>query len=108
MYKVECGKCGGKGIIGFYKRIQGGTCFNCDGKGYKIQKKKPTIQSEYTIGAIFKETGEKLERIFTIKAKNEDQAIEKAIQTLSKGNGYFPETAFISDIYEPSINYEII
>jgi RecJ-like exonuclease len=108
MYKVECGKCGGKGIIDLYKRIQAGTCFHCDGKGYTFQKNKPTKQAQYTIGATEKATGEQLQRVFTIKAKNEKQAIEKAVKTLSKGNGYIPETAFISEIFEPTINYEII
>ncbi|MBL5769034.1 hypothetical protein [Heyndrickxia sporothermodurans] len=110
MYKVECGKCYGKGIIPMFKHgLNDGTCWNCNGKGYLIQKSKPTKSNKYGIGAISKETGQIVEPIIWIVAKSEKQAIEKAKKTLNRGIMYLPETAFICDVKEPNLpKYEKI
>ena len=44
-YEVEetCSKCGGRGILGCYLHIQGGQCFDCDGRGFTTRTVK-----EYT------------------------------------------------------------
>ncbi len=94
MIKVECAKCGGKGNIRAFANVDGGRCFSCAGKGFTVQKAAPKIMPKFTIGAMTKD-GEFIGRIFAIKAKNEDAAIKKAIEQLSRGNGYIPTTAQI-------------
>jgi hypothetical protein len=29
-----CGRCGGTGVINEFRRVNGGTCFGCQGTGY--------------------------------------------------------------------------
>ncbi|ATH91621.1 hypothetical protein [Bacillus glycinifermentans] len=33
MYNIPCKKCGGKGVIPYYRHINGGECFDCNGSG---------------------------------------------------------------------------
>lgn len=44
MFRVDCGKCGGKGNLKMYNHIAGGTCFACKGKGYIEYKTDPAIK----------------------------------------------------------------
>lgn len=94
MIKVECIKCGGKGNIKAFSGIDGGRCFSCAGKGYKMQKSASKILPKFCIGAMTKE-GEFVNRVIWVKAKNEEQAIQKAKSQLACGNGYIPETAAV-------------
>jgi hypothetical protein len=92
MIKVECAKCGGKGNIRAFSNVDGGRCFSCAGKGFNLQKNAPKISPKFAIGAMGKD-GEFCEVVCFIKAKNEAEAVKKAIIQLSKGNGYIPSTA---------------
>lgn len=94
MIKVECAKCGGKGFIKAYANIDGGRCFSCAGKGFSLQKSAPKISPKFMIGAQ-KKGGEFVDQICAIKAKNEAEALKKAVAQLARGNGYIPSTATV-------------
>lgn len=93
-YKVECAKCGGRGEIKAFSGIAGGICFCCNGKGHVELKNKPNRSAKFVISAIAKDNGER-ETVFTVKAKNEAEALRKAVIQLSSGNAYFIESASI-------------
>jgi hypothetical protein len=38
MEKVTCGKCAGKGTLKHFSHVMAGTCFPCNGKGFKMVK----------------------------------------------------------------------
>jgi len=43
MFKQDCKRCGGKGIIAHYNHVIGGRCFSCRGAGYETVKTDPKI-----------------------------------------------------------------
>ena len=43
MFKQDCKRCGGKGIIAHYNHVVGGRCFSCRGAGYETVKTDPVI-----------------------------------------------------------------
>jgi len=43
LYKRDCHKCDGTGILPHYVRVYGGTCFACGGLGYRAVKTDPAI-----------------------------------------------------------------
>lgn len=43
LYKRDCHKCDGTGILPHYVRVFGGTCFACGGLGYRAVKTDPAI-----------------------------------------------------------------
>lgn len=40
MFEIPCKKCGGKGVIPYYRHIDGGECFDCSGSGIEEVSKK--------------------------------------------------------------------
>lgn len=92
MTKAECAKCGGKGEIKTFSGIAGGICFCCNGKGYVELKNPPKRSVKFQISAVAKDNGDR-ELVFWINAKNEAEALRKAVIQLSRGNLYIPETA---------------
>jgi DnaJ-class molecular chaperone len=44
-YKATCGRCGGTG------RYDRGTCFGCQGAGYKLTARKPS--QKFTVSAVY-------------------------------------------------------
>lgn len=92
MFKVECAKCAGKGEIRAYIGIAGGICFACNGKGHIIQKTAPTKTAKFAVSAVHRETGEVVNNICHIRAKNESEAIKKATAQIARGTGYVPNT----------------
>lgn len=95
MVKVECAKCGGKGKIKAFSGIAGGICFACDGKGHSFQKSAPKQSIKFLVSAELKETGERLS-VFVVKAKNEREALNKVVATLSQGKAYNPNSAAVT------------
>lgn len=87
----KCPKCNGSGYLSCYAGIAGGVCFSCSGNGLKVGK-PPVPGIRFLVTAIDKDTGDRL-NVFYIKAKNAEQATEKAIAQLSRGNGYIPDSA---------------
>ena len=49
MIKVTCAKCDGTGQIRAFNHVQGGVCFSCGGKGYRMQKSQPRKSAEYVL-----------------------------------------------------------
>jgi hypothetical protein len=102
MVKVECGKCGGTGVIRAYLHIVGGTCFSCDGRGYFERKTEPVPSKWYSASFIELESGERLE-ILGIKAKSQKDAMKKASKTSNKPGfqkHYDPATI---EVYEDTV-----
>lgn len=40
MFEIPCIKCGGKGVIPYYRHINGGECFDCNGSGMQDVSKE--------------------------------------------------------------------
>ncbi|WP_108490783.1 hypothetical protein [Bacillus velezensis] len=40
MFEIPCIKCGGKGVIPYYRHINGGECFDCSGSGIEEVSKE--------------------------------------------------------------------
>ncbi|AQS44122.1 hypothetical protein C7M22_03670 [Bacillus velezensis] len=40
MFEIPCKKCGGKGVIPYYRHINGGECFDCSGSGIEEVSKE--------------------------------------------------------------------
>lgn len=87
----KCPKCNGSGYLSCYSGIAGGVCFSCSGNGYKVGK-APVPGIRFLVTAIYKSTGDRL-NVCYINAKSAEQAAEKAIAQLARGNGYIPESA---------------
>ncbi|QIG65726.1 putative antitermination protein Q [Ochrobactrum phage vB_OspM_OC] len=98
MFKVECAKCNGKGEIKAFSGIAGGICFSCNGKGFICQKSAPKKSKKFAVSAVRKDDNTVAENICTINAMSETKALQMAIVQLSRGNGYFPETATVREI----------
>lgn len=94
MFRVECGKCNGRGEIKAFIGIAGGICFSCNGRGFNMQKSAPVRSTKYAITAIEKVTGERI-HVCNISARNEKQALEKAVAQLSRGNGFIADSVAI-------------
>jgi hypothetical protein len=94
MIKVECGKCLGKGRINAFRHVVGGTCFACNGQGFKMQKNPPRRSKQWQVGALTHE-GEMIFPVFTKAARSESEAIKKARAQFARGTGYRPDTAFV-------------
>jgi DnaJ-class molecular chaperone len=98
MFKVVCAKCAGKGEIKAYIGIAGGICFSCNGRGFNIQKSAPKKSPKFTVAAFHFERNEIVDPICTVTAKNEAEAVKKAIAQLSKGNAYDAKTATVKQL----------
>jgi len=92
MIKTECGKCAGKGNIKAFSNVDGGRCFSCSGRGYRVTKHAPKPTVRFAVSAVAKDTG-KVETMCFIKARTEAAALKAAIVQLSNGNAYIPESA---------------
>ena len=68
MVKVNCTKCNGTGKLLEYSRIQGGTCFRCEGRGYFLLSEKEAAKR-----AALKE---KLEKDYQKQLKDEKEVFE--------------------------------
>lgn len=70
--KIDCGKCLGRGHIEAYRGIAGGVCFACAGSGHRL------VAMDYAPGRKFicVYAGQEL---FTKTARNEEDALRKAI-----------------------------
>ena len=82
MFKIMCPRCGGSGILPQHKRIIGGTCFLCDGKGYVLRKNKPATPAVwFTVFA--KEVGGKsLQPVFSRKSSSAEVLRKSSIVQL--------------------------
>jgi hypothetical protein len=87
----KCPKCNGSGFLSQYSGIANGVCFSCEGNGFKIGV-APVPGVLFTVTAVRKADAARV-NVFNTKAKSAAEALRKAIVTLSKGNGYIPESA---------------
>lgn len=90
----KCPKCNGSGNLARYAGIANGVCFSCEGNGFKIGV-APVAGLLFTVTAIRKADAARV-NVFNTKAKSAAEALKKAIATLSKGNGYIPESAEVT------------
>ncbi len=98
MVKVMCPRCGGSGVLPQHRRIIGGTCFLCDGKGY-VLRKKPTVPAKwFTVFA--KEVGGKsLQPVFSKKSRSATVLKKLAVEQLraveSRNRQWNPSTVVV-------------
>jgi DnaJ-class molecular chaperone len=93
MIKTECGKCAGKGNIKAFSNVDGGRCFSCSGRGYRVTKHAPKPSVRFWVDAAQKSDGTMVEEIYIVKAHNEAAALKIAIAKLQRGDAYIPESA---------------
>lgn len=85
-----CSRCGGSGRLSVFGHVLGGTCFKCNGTGK--QRHKPAAQSEkWAVFGTERATGRFL-RLYNVKARSADQAIEKARDAFSGASTLFKDT----------------
>ena len=85
-----CSRCGGSGRLAVFSNVLGGTCFKCNGKG--TQRHKPAQPS--AMWAVFghdRQTGES-RRLYNVRAKSAEAAINKARQTYERASSLFRDT----------------
>lgn len=68
IYKAVCGRCGGSG------RYDRGTCFGCQGAGYKMTSRKPAVR--FQVSAIYSDG---VRRILCNKAAKTAEAAITAV-----------------------------
>lgn len=69
LYKATCGRCGGTG------RYDRGTCFGCNGAGFKMTSRKPAVR--FTVSAIYSDGVRRVLR--QRAAKTTEQAIATVV-----------------------------
>jgi ribosomal protein S27AE len=100
MFKITCPRCGGSGILPQHKRIIGGTCFLCDGKGYVLRKTKVVPSRWFTVFA--KEVGGRtLKPVFSRKSLNavilRKQAIEQLRAVKPQNRQWIPDSVVVKE-----------
>ena len=86
-----CTRCQGKGRLAIYANVLGGVCFKCGGTGR--QKTRPSAPSHrWSVNAI-RTTDHQDCTVFYVRAKTEQEAIKKALATLSRAR---------EQIYDPT------
>lgn len=71
-----CSRCSGSGKLAGFSHVVGGVCFKCGGSGK--QRAKPAAPStRYVVSLVNRATGA-AEPYYTVRAKNEVQALKKA------------------------------
>jgi len=78
MFKVECPRCGGSGILPQHKNVIGGTCFLCDGKGYVMRKTKPSTPRKW-FAVLAKEFSGHTLKIVSHKQASSADALHKSM-----------------------------
>jgi DnaJ-class molecular chaperone len=82
MVKVECPRCGGSGILPQHRRIIGGTCFLCDGRGYVLRKVTPVVVSKWFTVFAKEIGGGSLRPVFTRKSRSAEILRRSAVVQL--------------------------
>ena len=91
----ECTRCNGKGRLPIFSNVLGGVCFKCKGSGKQASKPgKPSVK--WAVLGIDRMTGERA-RLYNVKAKNEQGAIEKARATYVRASIEFKDQYSLED-----------
>lgn len=91
----ECTRCNGKGRLPIFSNVLGGVCFKCKGSGKQASKPgKPSVK--WAVLGIDRMTGERA-RLYNVKAKNEQGAIEKAKATYVRASTEFKDQYSLED-----------
>lgn len=97
--KITCTKCFGKGHISAFSHVQGGVCFSCGGKGYRMVSKshKPSILFAIEVTCVSSD-GCSLEPgqrgiVTNVKARTAAEALRKA-NTTWRGARCYPNHWF--------------
>ena len=91
----KCPKCNGSGFLSCYANVAGGVCFSCKGAGVKPGK-APVPSKRFCVTAVLKESGERIS-VFFLNAKTSAKALDQARTKLSRGTGYFADTAQVQE-----------
>lgn len=84
-----CSRCGGSGRLSVFGHVLGGTCFKCNGTGK--QRHKPAQPAvKWAVFGLERETGRFL-RLYNVKARTAEQAIEKARDTFAGASTLFKD-----------------
>lgn len=87
--RYTCTRCSGAGRLPHHANVLGGVCFKCHGAG--TQPSKPAKPS--AMWAVFgrdRATGES-RRLYNVRAKTEQAAIEKARSTMAGASAAFKD-----------------
>lgn len=85
-----CSRCNGTGRLTVFSNVLGGVCFKCNGCG-KQRHKPATPSAMWAVFGHDRNTGES-RRLYNVRAKTEQAAIEKARNTMAGASSAFKDT----------------
>ena len=89
MATYTCPRCAGTGRLTVFSNVLGGVCFKCHGAGTQ-RHKPPTPSAMWAVFGHDRHTGES-RRLYNVRAKTEQAAIEKARSTMAGASALFKD-----------------
>tara|TARA_S200002703_G_scaffold124339_1_gene110422 strand:- start:54 stop:614 length:561 start_codon:yes stop_codon:yes gene_type:complete len=103
MYKEDCWKCNGSGVLPHYFAIFDGQCFACNGRGYRAYKTSPEVRAKNRERAAAKREVERAAREEKFAAKRAELEAARAEREAKWAAERAAELAAAEDVPEGRI-----